>query len=118
MERFKTMKRNKHGECLVGLAVAAPLLGLLLSALFALSAAFAARQLLDLDAYRLARAHLYSQDRGLCKASRLWPEPIREKVVARCSGNGWVMLRWSDDFASRRLVMQASIDLRPSWSAP
>lgn len=89
-------------------AAVLPVLGLFLAGTLGLGALLVARELLLLDAYFLARAHLYGNASGQCRESPLWPPLHGLAFDFDCNGRGRVRgrLEWHDE-----VLAEVAVDL-------
>lgn len=104
--------KSKRGEGLISLLLGSTVLGLALISVVGLSLTVFARSLLELDLYRLARAHLYGNSRNFCRPSPLWPDRYRRMIQLRCSGTGIVEGQLNFEILGLAWKLQRKIDLR------
>jgi hypothetical protein len=87
-----TLKKSR-GAVLVECAITLPLVLSAASFLCLTTGLMAARELLFVDAFLLARAHLYGNARDLCGASQHWPSFPSLAIDVRCDRLGRVSER-------------------------
>jgi hypothetical protein len=105
---------SRQGQVLVDFALAMPVLIGFAGVLAFSALGFAARTLLQLDTYMLARAHLYGNATGICRPSRFWPSSELVRVEHDCPSPTYI--RSSLSFDGKVLVAtEASLEGRPAW---
>lgn len=113
-------KTTNAGTVMVSTLIFLPPALLAWLALFGISLMLFLRSTLQVDAYALARSHLYGNNLEFCAPARLWQVPSLYTLSAYCSGTGQVRTHFRSHIVALPIQFQVEVRLNSNeaWGKP